>query len=85
LGSRIVISSRKFGKLKVSVLYGANAVYLGGQKFGLRQASDNFTYDELVEGVEFAHSRGVLVYVVLNSFLHDGDLEELPEFLKVLE
>ncbi len=72
-------------KLKVSVLYGANAVYLGGQKFGLRQASDNFTYEELAEGVEFAHSLGTLVYVVLNSFLHDKDLEELPEFLHLLE
>ncbi len=72
-------------KLKVSVLYGANAVYLGGQKFGLRQASDNFTYEELAEGLEFAHSRGVAVYVVLNSFLHDKDLDELPEFLNLLE
>jgi putative protease len=72
-------------KLKVSVLYGANAVYLGGQKFGLRQASDNFTFEELTEGVEFAHSRGAHVYVVLNSFLHDKDLEELPEFLTLLE
>lgn len=72
-------------KLKVSVLYGANAVYLGGQKFGLRQASDNFTAEELAEGVEFAHSRGALVYVVLNSFLHDKDLTELPEFLNLLE
>ncbi len=71
-------------KLKVAVLYGADAVYLGGQKFGLRQASDNFTYEELAEGVEFAHSRGVLVYVVLNSFLHDKDLLELPEFLTLL-
>jgi putative protease len=71
-------------KLKVSVLYGADAVYLGGQKFGLRQASDNFTYEELAEGVEFAHARGSLVYVVLNSFLHDKDLEELPEFLGLL-
>jgi putative protease len=71
-------------KLKVSVLYGADAVYLGGQKFGLRQASDNFTYEELAEGVEFAHSRGSLVYVVLNSFLHDKDLAELPEFLHLL-
>jgi putative protease len=71
-------------KLKVAVLYGANAVYLGGQKFGLRQASDNFTAEELKEGVEFAHERGSLVYVVLNSFLHDRDLEELPEFLTLL-
>jgi putative protease len=72
-------------KLKVAVLYGANAVYLGGQKFGLRTAADNFTYAELEEGVEFAHERGALVYVVLNSFLHDSDLEELPEFLTYLD
>lgn len=72
-------------KLKVAVLYGANAVYLAGQKFGLRTAADNFTYPELEEGVEFAHQRGARVYVVLNSFLHDEDLVELPAFLKVIE
>jgi putative protease len=71
-------------KLKVAVLYGADAVYLGGQKFGLRQASDNFTAQELREGVEFSHERNCKVYVVLNSFLHDKDLEELPEFLTLL-
>jgi len=72
-------------KLKVAILYGANAVYLGGQKFGLRTAADNFTTAELEEGVLFAHERGAKVYVVLNSFLHDSDLEELPEFLKLLD
>jgi U32 family peptidase len=72
-------------KLKTAILYGANAVYLGGQKFGLRQASDNFTYAELEEGVQFAHARGAHVYVVLNSFLHDKDLEELPEFLAYIQ
>lgn len=72
-------------KLKVAILYGANAVYLGGQKFGLRTAAENFTQDELREGIEFAHARGAKVYVVLNSFLHDKDLTELPEFIKFLE
>lgn len=72
-------------KLKVATLYGADAVYLGGQKFGLRQASENFTPDELIEGVEFAHKHGTLTYVVLNSFLHDKDLEELPQFLGDLD
>lgn len=72
-------------KLKVAISYGADAVYLGGQKFGLRQAADNFTHEELIEGVEFAHKRNAKVFVVLNSFLHDKDLEELPEFLKFLE
>ncbi len=72
-------------KLKVAILYGANAVYLGGQKFGLRTAADNFTSAELAEGAEFAHERGAKVYVVLNSFLHDSDLTELPEFLLLLD
>ena len=71
-------------KLKVAVLYGANAVYVGGQKFGLRTAADNFTPEELSQGVSFAHERGAQVYVVLNSFLHDKDLVELPEFVKFL-
>jgi putative protease len=71
-------------KLKVAVLYGANAVYVGGQKFGLRTAADNFTLDELKEGVLFAHQRQAKVYVVLNSFLHDKDLAEIPDFIKFL-
>ncbi len=72
-------------KLKVAVSYGADAVYLGGQNFGLRSAADNFTQTELKEGVAFAHERGSVVYVVLNSFLYDKELTELPEFLKILE
>lgn len=72
-------------KLKIAVLYGANAVYVGGQKFGLRTAAENFTLDELREGMTFAHERGAKVYVVLNSFLHDKDLAELPEFVSFLE
>jgi putative protease len=72
-------------KLKVAILYGANAVYVGGQKFGLRTAAENFTLDELREGVEFAHHRNAQVYVVLNSFLHDKDLTELPDFVTYLE
>jgi U32 family peptidase len=71
-------------KLKVAISYGANAVYVGGQKFGLRTAAENFTLDELKEGVEFAHERGSKVYVVLNSFLHDKDLSEIPEFVSFL-
>lgn len=72
-------------KLKIAVSYGADAVYLGGQKFGLRSAAENFTNDELLEGVNFAHDKNSKVYVVLNSFLHDEDLKELPEFIKYLE
>lgn len=72
-------------KLKVAILYGANAVYLGGQKFGLRAAAENFTEEELAIGVEFAHARKAKVYVTLNGFLYDQDIEELPSFLSFLE
>mgnify|MGYP000403850054 CR=1 FL=1 len=72
-------------KLKVAIDYGANAVYLAGQQFGLRSAAENFTYDELKEGVEYAHDRSALVYVVLNGFLHDEDIEKLNDFIQYLE
>lgn len=80
----ILAPAGSLDKLKVAVLYGANAVYVGGQKFGLRTAAENFTPDELREGISFAHERGAKVYVVLNSFLHDKDLQELPEFVTFL-
>ncbi len=81
----ILAPAGSLDKLKVAVLYGANAVYVGGQKFGLRTAADNFTLDELREGVRFAHEKKAQVYVVLNSFLHDKDLSELPDFVKFLD
>jgi U32 family peptidase len=72
-------------KLKTAILYGADAVYCAGQDYGLRAAADNFTRDQLQEGVEFAHARGAKVYVVLNGFLHDSDLDELPDFIRFLK
>lgn len=72
-------------KLKLAIKYGANAVYLGLQKFGLRSAADNFTLDELYEGCSFAKENNADVYVVLNAYLHDKELKELPEYLKELE
>lgn len=72
-------------KLKIAISYGANAVYLGGTKFGLRSAAENFTNEELIEGVEFAHEANSLVYVVLNGFLHDKDLQEMIEFITFLD
>ncbi|MDH4468804.1 MAG: U32 family peptidase [Bacteriovoracaceae bacterium] len=68
-------------KLRVAVLYGANAVYLGAQQFGLRAAAENFNDFELKQGVEFAHAHHVKVYLVLNSFPFDEDLDALPDFL----
>ena len=81
----LLVPAGSLEKLKVAVDYGADAVYLGGLKFGLRAAADNFTEAELREGVAYAHAKNVLVYVVLNGFLHDQDLKELPEFLGLLQ
>ena len=72
-------------KLKTAVVYGANAVYLAGQKFSLRGASDNFSDTELVEGVLFARKNNCKTYVTLNAFLHDQELKELPEYVSFLE
>ena len=71
-------------KLQVAISYGADAVYLSGQKYGLREASDNFSDVELSQAVSLAHSRGVKVYVTLNGFLQDADMEELPRFIYLL-
>ncbi len=71
-------------KLKSAVLYGADAVYLAGPRFGLRGASDNFSDHELQQSVEFAHSRNCKVYVTLNAFLHESDMVSLPEYVDFL-
>lgn len=72
-------------KLKIALIYGADAVYVGGKKFGLRAYGGNFTDEELQEGVEFAHSMNRKVYVTVNIFAHNDDIEELPAYLKYLE
>ncbi len=71
-------------KLKIAIQYGADAVYIAGQQFGLRSAADNFSLNDLQEGIGFAHEHGRKVYLALNAFLHDHELEALPEFLDVL-
>ncbi|AGK97279.1 peptidase U32 family protein [Clostridium pasteurianum] len=71
-------------KLKAAINFGADAVYLGGSKLNLRAFADNFTTAELKEGIEFAHSRKKRVYVTLNVFPHNEDLEGLEDYLKEL-
>ena len=72
-------------KLKIAVLYGADAVYLAGPKYGLRSASDNFSDVELYQGIEFAHQNNCKAYVTLNAFLNDKELENLPGYVRFLE
>lgn len=71
-------------KLKMAISYGADAVYLGGEAFGLRKASKNFSLETISEGVSFAHDRGKKVYVTLNIIPHPKDLQGLEEYVTQL-
>ncbi|MBZ4662435.1 MAG: family peptidase [Caloramator sp.] len=71
-------------KLKTAFVYGADAVYIGGENFSLRAMADNFTIEEMKEGIEFAHNLGKKVYVTINIFPHNNDLIELPAYIKTL-
>mgnify|MGYP000173630057 CR=1 FL=1 len=71
-------------KLKMAINYGADAVYLGGERFGLRKASKNFDIDEIKEGVEYAHSRDKKVYVTMNIVPHNEDLIGLEDYVREL-
>ncbi|WP_315273548.1 U32 family peptidase [Selenomonas sputigena] len=71
-------------KLKMALIYGADAVYLGGKSFGLRAFGGNFSEAEMEEGVRFAHALGRKVYVTLNIFAHNADLDRLPAYLSFL-
>lgn len=69
-------------KLKVAIRYGADAVYLGGKAFGLRNLADNFTVDELREAVDYAHRHGVKVYLTLNAFPGNDGIASLDGYLR---
>lgn len=71
-------------KLKMALIYGADAVFLGGKDFGLRAFSDNFDEADMKEGVAFAHGMGKKVYVTVNIFPHNEDLVTLPDYLRFL-
>nr|WP_247739244.1 U32 family peptidase [Bacillus sp. 165] len=72
-------------KLKIAVRYGADAVFIGGQEFGLRSNADNFTLEEMAEGVQFANKYGAKIYVTTNIFAHNENMEGLEEYLQGIE
>lgn len=74
-----------FSKLKTAVYYGADAVYIGGKNFSLRAFSDNFTDEEIVEAVKFAHRKNVKIYVTVNIFAKNSDFEKAAEYFRFLE
>ena len=72
-------------KLRMALLYGADAVYLGGKLFGLRAFASNFSMEEMKEAVRFAHSLQKKVYVTVNIFAHNEDINALPDYLRSLQ
>lgn len=74
-----------FERLYFAFLYGADAVYFGGQNFGLRANAKNFNLEEIKKATEYAHSLGKKVYVTVNIVFHDSDFAGLDEYLKYLD
>lgn len=72
-------------KLKIAILYGANAVFIGGQKFSLRSRASNFTLEDIKEGCDFAHKHNAKIHVTCNILPHEDDLAGLKEYLLELE
>lgn len=72
-------------KLKTAVDYGADAVYMGGSEFSLRAGAGGFTFDEMKEGLAYAHERGRRCYLTVNIFAHNEDIEPLKAFLKEIK
>lgn len=71
-------------KLKMAILYGADAVYLSGELYGLRALANNFNFDQMKEGLEFARQRGAKVYVTVNILAHNQEIKGIPQYLKNL-
>ena len=80
----LLIPASSLEVLKTAVIYGADAVYIGGEAFGLRAKAKNFSMEEMKEGIEFAHAHDVKVYVTANILAHNDDLEGVREYFEEL-
>ncbi len=82
--TELLVPASSLEVLKVAVKYGADAVYIGGEAFGLRAKAKNFSPEEMKEGIEFAHENGKKVYVTANILAHNYDLEGVRKYFKEL-
>ena len=80
----LLIPAGSLDVLKTAVIYGADAVYIGGEAFGLRAKAKNFTTEDMKEGIAFAHERGVKVYVTANILAHNEDLVGVEQYFEEL-
>lgn len=83
--TELLIPASSLEVLKIAVTFGADAVYIGGEAFGLRAKAKNFSMEEMKEGIEFAHAHGVKVYVTANILAHNGDLEGAKAYFQELK
>ncbi len=81
----LLIPAGNLDTLKTAIIYGADAVYIGGEAFSLRAKADNFDRASMAEAIEFAHSHGVKLYVTVNIFAHNYDLAEAETYLRELK
>lgn len=81
----LLVPASSLEVLKVAVIFGADAVYIGGEVFGLRAKAKNFSMEDMKEGVEFAHAHGVKVYVTANILAHNQDLEGVRAYFAELK
>lgn len=77
----LLIPASSLEVLKTAVIFGADAVYIGGESFGLRAKAKNFSMDDMKEGIAFAHEHGVRVHVTVNILAHNDDLEGVKQYL----
>ena len=80
----LLVPASSLEVLKIAVIYGADAVYIGGEAFGLRAKAKNFSYEEMAEGIAFAHAHNVKVYVTANILAHNYDLDGVRDYFKEL-
>lgn len=80
----LLVPASSLEVLRIAVIFGADAVYIGGEAFGLRAKARNFSMEEMKEGIEFAHARGVKVYVTANILAHNEDLSGVRAYFEEL-
>lgn len=80
----LLIPASSLEVLKIAVMYGADAVYIGGEAFGLRAKAKNFSMEEIAEGIAFAHEHDVKVFITANILAHNGDLDGVREYFTEL-
>lgn len=81
----LLVPASSLEVLKTAVIFGADAVYIGGEAYGLRAKAKNFSMEEMAKGIAFAHERGIKVYVTANILAHNYDLEGAERYFQELK